>query len=379
VKLRIDKGINFMTTLHEVTELGQAIWLDFIRRSFMMGGEFAALIRDGLRGVTSNPSIFEKAIAGSADYDDALPELVAKDLATVDLYEALAVEDVQQAADLLRPLYDQTDGGDGFVSLEVSPTLADDTDATIADARRLFARLGRPNVMIKVPATLAGIPAIETLIGEGININATLMFSLQHYDAVAGAYIAGLERLAGQGGNLRRVASVASFFVSRLDTVVDRELEAIGTPEAQDLLGKAAIANSKMAYARFQEIFGGGGWQALEAQGARVQRPLWASTSTKNPRYPDTLYVDALIGPHTVNTVPPDTLAAFRDHGKVSATLLEGWDEARSTLDRLTQLGINLDAITQGLQVDGVRAFAQSFESLLTSVAEKRQRMVGAR
>lgn len=364
-----------MTKLREVGELGQAIWLDFIRRSFMTGGEFAALIRDGLRGVTSNPSIFEKAIAGSADYDDALRGLAASELPSVELYEALAVEDVQQAADLLRPLYERTDGGDGFVSLEVSPTLAYDSDATIADARRLFARLARPNVMVKVPATPAGIPAIETLIGEGINVNATLMFSLQHYDAVAGAYIAGMERLAGSGGNPRRVASVASFFVSRLDTVVDRELEDLGTSAAQALMGKAAIANSKMAYARFQEIFGDHRWRTLEAKGARVQRPLWASTSTKNPRYPDTLYVDALIGPHTVNTVPPDTLAAFREHGRVSAALLEGWDEARATLHRLEQLGIDLDAITQRLQVDGVMAFAQSFESLLSSVAEKRQRM----
>jgi transaldolase len=234
-------------------------------------------------------------------------------------------------------------------------------------------------VMIKVPATSAGIPAIETLIGDGININATLMFSLQHYDAVAGAYIAGLEQLASRGGNLRRVASVASFFVSRLDTIVDRELEAIGTPEAEALLGKAAIANSKTAYARFQETFRGNRWQALEEQGARVQRPLWASTSTKNPRYPDTMYVDALIGPHTVNTVPPDTLAAFRDHGRVAETLVQGWDEAKASLDRLARLGIDLDAVTQRLQVDGVAAFVQSFESLLASIGEKRHEMLGVR
>jgi len=364
-----------MTKLHELATLGQAVWFDYIRRSFMASGEFQALIEAGLRGVTSNPSILEKAIAGSADYDDKLVELAAAGRSAEEIYEALALEDIRQAADLLLPVYDKTLGLDGYVSLEVSPTLAHDTQGTIEDARRLFTALDRPNAMIKVPATDEGIPAIETLIGEGININATLMFSLDHYDAVAGAYIAGLEKLAARAGNISRVASVASFFVSRVDTAVDLALAAIGTPEAEALLGTIAIANSKLAYARFGATFSGGRWDALRSLGARVQRPLWASTSTKNPLYPDTLYVDRLIGPDTVNTIPPATLGAFRDHGTVALTLEKDWDEAQDQVARLGDVEVDLDAITDRLQDEGVAAFAKSFEALLNSVSEKSGRV----
>jgi len=302
-------------------------------------------------------------------------KLAAEGRSVEEIYEALALEDIQKAADLLLPVYDETQGLDGYVSLEVSPTLAHNTHGTIEDARRLFTALDRPNVMIKVPATSEGIPAIETLISEGININATLMFSLNHYDAVAGAYIAGLEKLAAQEGDVSRVASVASFFVSRVDTAVDQALAAIGAPEAKPLLGTIAIANSKLAYARSRATFNGERWEALQALGARVQRPLWASTSTKNPLYPDTLYVDRLIGPDTVNTVPPATLDAFLDHGTVALTLDKDWDEAQDQVARLGDLGVDLDAITDRLQDEGVAAFAKSFDALLASVSEKRGRV----
>ncbi|MFQ5594304.1 MAG: bifunctional transaldolase/phosoglucose isomerase [Anaerolineae bacterium] len=387
-----------MTKLHELANLGQAIWFDYIRRSFITSGELQRLIDDGLRGITSNPSIFEKAIAGSADYDEDLHRLVDEGKSVDEIYEALALDDISRAADLLRPVYDQTDGADGYVSLEVSPTLAHDTEGTIAEARRLFAALGRPNIMIKVPATPAGIPAIETLIGEGINVNVTLIFSLAHYDAVAEAYLAGLEKLAaassrgparGAGGDLSRVASVASFFVSRVDTAVDRKLEELShntqypipntqypISNIQSLKGKIAVANAKMAYARFRQVFSGARWKQLASQGARVQRPLWASTSTKNPLYPDTLYVDALIGPDTVNTVPPATLNAFFDHGIVASTLESDLEEARAQLAQLAELGISLDAITEQLQDDGVASFAKSFKALMASIAEKRERLL---
>jgi transaldolase/glucose-6-phosphate isomerase len=365
-----------MTKLHELSQLGQSVWYDNIRRALLENGELQELVGAGVTGVTSNPSIFEKAIAGSADYDEALGELVTQGRSAAEMYEALVIQDIQRAADILRPVYDRTDGLDGYVSLEVSPTLAHDTAGTIAEARRLFAALSRPNVMIKVPATPAGIPAIETLIGEGININVTLMFSLDHYDAVAQAYIAGLEKLAASsasGRGLGRVASVASFFVSRIDSAVDRELEAIGHHQLQ---GKIAIASAKAAYARFRETFSGERWQRLAARGARVQRPLWASTSTKNPLYPDTLYLDALIGSDTVNTVPPATLSAFMDHGTVAPTLQAGMDQAQDQLARLAALGVDLDAITHKLQEDGVASFASAFESLMDSIAGKRERLL---
>lgn len=362
-----------MTKLHDLAALGQALWFDFIRRSLITSGELQALVDQGVRGVTSNPAIFEKAIAGSQDYDDAIAALVGAGLSTEAIYESLAIEDIQRAADVLRPLYDASAGLDGYVSLEVSPVLAHDTENTVSEARRLFATLGRPNVFIKVPATPAGVPAVETLIGDGININVTLMFSLAHYEAVAQAYIAGLEKLAVAGGDVRRVASVASVFVSRVDTLLDKQLPSLGAP---DLCGKIAVANAKVTYTRFKEIFSGPRWEALAAQGARVQRPLWASTGVKNPAYPDTLYVDALIGPNTVNTAPPDTIQAFLDHGTVQLTVETGLDEACAQLARLTEVGVDLDQTMQYLQDAGVAQFAAAFDSLLASIAAKRAHLV---
>ena len=363
-----------MTKIHELADLGQAIWVDYIRRSFLTSGELQRLVDQGVRGVTSNPSIFEKAIAGSADYDANLMPLVEAGKSVEEIYKALALDDIRQAADILRPVYDETGGDDGYVSLEVSPTLAHDTKNTIAEARRLFAALDRANIMIKVPATPAGIPAIETLIGEGINVNVTLIFSLAQYEAVAEAYIVGLEKLAAAGGDVAKVASVASFFISRVESAVDRALE--GRPQGASLQGQIATANAKVAYARFREIFSDERWETLAAQGARVQRPLWASTSTKNPLYPDTLYVDGLIGLDTVNTVPPATLQAFLDHGQMAASLEVGVDEARARLARLAELGVDLDSITQKLQEDGVASFAKSFEALMASIADKREKLL---
>jgi transaldolase len=361
-----------VTELRELADLGQAVWLDYIRRSFIASGELQALIDQGVTGVTSNPTIFEKAIAGSTDYDDALHRLVDAGKNAEEIYEALVLEDIQQATDVLHPVYERTEGADGYVSLEASPKLAHDTEGTIAEAQYLFAALNRPNVMIKVPATPAGIPAIETLIGDGINVNVTLMFSLAQYEAVSNAYIAGLEKLAESGGDVTCVASVASFFVSRVDTAVDRALEEIGETELQ---GKIAVANAKVVYALFQEIFSGSRWEHLANLGARVQRPLWASTSTKNLLYADTLYVDGLIGPHTVNTLPPATLQAFLDHGRAAPTLDASLQQAHAQLEQLSDLGVDLDAITRRLLDDGVATFARSFDALMASIKEKCERL----
>ena len=360
-----------MTKVHDLAELGQSIWLDYIRRTFLESGEFQDLIDAGVSGVTSNPAIFTAAIAGSADYDTALEALANEGKSTVEIYERLAIEDIQEAADMLRPVYDRSDGRDGYVSLEVSPELAHDTEGTVAEARRLHAALDRPNVMIKVPATPAGITAIESLISEGININVTLMFSLAHYEAVVEAYLLGLEKLAAGGGDLSRVASVASFFLSRIDSAVDKQLAAIRTDQALILQGKTAIANAKVTYRRFQERFSGERWGRLAGQGARPQRVLWASTSTKNPTYPDTLYIDQLIGPETVNTVPPATLQAFFDHGTAAVTITERLSEAQAHLVLLSTLGINLDQVTEKLQEEGVAKFAEPFRSLLATIEEK--------
>jgi transaldolase/glucose-6-phosphate isomerase len=364
-----------MTKLHELAGLGQSIWYDNIRRGLLDSGGLQALVEAGVRGVTSNPSIFEKAIAGSADYDEVLGELVPQGKSVEEIYEALVLDDIRRAADVLRLVYDESGGADGYVSLEVSPTLAHDTEGTIADARRLFAALDRPNVMIKVPATPAGMPAVEALIAAGLNINITLMFSLDHYDAVAEAYIAGLEKLVAAGGDPAQVASVASFFVSRVDSAVDKALDEIGDDTLQ---GKIAIANTKAAYARFHETFRGPRWERLAARGARVQRPLWASTSTKNPVYPDTMYIDTLIGRDTVNTVPPATLDAYHDHGIVALTLEAGMEEAYDQLARLAELGIDMNRITEKLQENGVESFAKAFESLLASIAGKREQLLEA-
>ncbi|HUF42825.1 MAG TPA: bifunctional transaldolase/phosoglucose isomerase [Verrucomicrobiae bacterium] len=366
-----------MNPLRELLDHGQSVWLDYISRELIRSGELKRLVEeDGLRGVTSNPTIFEKAIGGSADYDDTLRDMLARDpqAAAGQMYEGVAIEDIQSAADVLRPVYDETGGADGYVSLEVSPHLARDTRGTIAEAKRLRASVDRPNVMIKVPATPEGIPAIEELIAAGININITLMFSMSHYEAVANAYIKGLERCADPA----KVASVASFFVSRVDTMVDKALQEIGSEDARSLLGSIAIANSKVVYQRFREIFHGEGFVSLRQRGARVQRPLWASTGTKNSAYSDVLYVENLIGPETVNTVPVETLNAFRDHGRAPAdTVREGLEEAATALARLQSLGIDLNAVAEKLQVDGVASFAASFDSLMTTLEKKRSAMAG--
>ena len=361
-----------MTALRDLLARGQSPWLDYIRRSLLTSGELARMVeKDGITGVTINPTIFEKAIAGSHDYDDALRELLAREprLAPPDLYERLAVDDVRRAADVLRPVYDRTHGEDGFVSLEVAPGLAHDTAGTVAEARRLWGEVGRPNLLIKVPGTPEGVPAIEQLIGEGINVNVTLLFSLGQYEAVAQAYLRGLARAREPAG----VASVASIFVSRIDTVVDRALEARGGPEASSLLGTVAIANSRVAYARFQELFHGPGFAPLADRGARPQRLLWASTSTKNPKYRDTLYVEELVGPETVDTIPPATLTAFEDHGTVRGdTLASGLDQARQRLAAAARLGIDLDRVCADLQTEGVRLFSESYEQLVASLANKK-------
>ena len=358
---------------------GQSVWLDYIRRDLIRTGGLKRLVEEeGIRGVTSNPTIFEKSIADSTDYDDALRALLAKDPKTDigNLYERLAIEDIQMAADVLRTTYDETGGGDGYVSLEVSPHLAHNTQATIDEAKRLRAAVDRPNVMIKVPATREGVPAVEELIAEGVNINVTLMFSMSHYEAVAGAYIRGLGRCADPA----KVASVASFFVSRVDTMVDRALESLATAQAQakTLLGKIAIANSKMVYHRFLQIFQSEGFVALRQRNARVQRPLWASTGTKNPAYSDVLYVENLIGAETVNTLPLETLHAFKDHGKVAGeTVRDSLDDAAAALGRLKALGLNIDTITEKLQQDGVAAFASSFDQLMAALEKKRAAIIG--
>lgn len=359
-----------MSKLHELANLGQSIWLDFIRRQILDSGELSRLHATGVRGVTSNPSIFEKAIANSDDYEDDLDLLIAEGRSTMEIYEALAIADIKRACDVFIDLYRQTNGEDGYVSLEANPQLAYETEATIAEARRLFKAVDRPNVFIKVPATPEGIPAIRQLISEGININVTLIFAISAYEDVAEAYLSGLEALADKGGDLSKVSSVASFFVSRVDTKADKRLAELGN---ESLLGKIGIANAKMAYQRFLQIFSGPRWETLAKKGARVQRPLWGSTSTKNPAYPDTLYVDNLIGPHTVNTVPPETLEAILDHATVARTIDKDPEVARSQLEELEALDVSLDRITDELLDEGVDKFAASFTSLLDTIETRKQ------
>jgi transaldolase len=372
--------------LHELTALGQSVWLDYIRRGMLENGELERMIpARALRGVTSNPSIFEQAIARSDDYDEALEELAGDGLEAKRVYELLAIEDIRRAADLFRSVHEESGGADGFVSLEVSPELAHDTAGTLDEARRLWAEVDRPNLMIKVPGTDEGLPAIESLIAEGINVNVTLLFSLAGYERVMDAYLRGLEKRQRAGGDLRHVASVASFFISRVDTAVDARLtsrvEAAGSPQEEErlrsMLGRAAVANAKLAYERFQEIFGGERFAGLRAAGAQVQRPLWASTSTKNPSYRDVVYVEELIGPDTVNTMPLATVEAFADHGEARRTVDVGMDAVRADLAALEEAGIDLDEVTRTLQVEGVEAFATSFRSLLGSVADKLARVAG--
>src|SRR6266403_2644435 len=353
---------------------GQAVWLDFLARGFVAKGDLKQLIdTDGVKGVTSNPSIFEKAIGSSDEYDGAIGNALKKgDRPVADLFEHLAVEDIQHAADVLRPVYDRLKGDDGFVSLEVSPYLAMDTKGTITEAERLWKEVKRRNLMVKVPATPEGLPAIEYLIGEGISINITLLFSQKVYLQVAQAYLAGLEKFVRKGGDPSDIASVASFFVSRIDTMVDKELDEkiakANDPTEKERLaalkGKVAIANAKLAYQDYKRLFSGARWDKLRAKGAKPQRLLWASTGTKNKDYSDVLYVEELIGPNTINTVPPATLDAFRDHGKVRDSLEEKVDDARRVLDELEKAGISLDAITEELVKDGVKLFADAADKL---------------
>ena len=364
--------------LKDLLNYGQSVWLDYIRRDLIDSGELKRLIdQDGVRGMTSNPSIFEKAIGESKYYSDLLKSLESRtDLDAKARYEILAIRDIQDAADFLRPVYESSRKRDGYVSLEVSPLLAHDTQSTLQEARRLWQAVARPNIMIKVPGTAEGIPAFQQLISEGININVTLLFAQEVYEQVAEAYIAGLEQLAAGGGDVSKMASVASFFISRIDSLVDsiisaRLKTAKDGPEKtalQSITGKVAIANGKQTYQQYLKIFGSNRWKKLAANGARTQRVLWASTSTKNPNYSDVLYVEELIGPDTVNTIPPVTLDAFRDHGHPRTSLTEGLDAANLTMETVAKLGISMKEVTDKLTDDGVRLFAEAFEKLLQAV-----------
>jgi len=367
-----------MNPLKELQQHGQSVWLDFLARKSIAQGELKALVEnDGVRGVTSNPAIFEKAIGHGDDYDGPLATLLkSRDRGVGDLYEALAVEDIQHAASVLKPVYDKLGGADGYVSFEVSPYLARDTDATVAEARRLWKAVDRKNLMIKVPATDEGIPAIRTLIGEGINVNITLLFAQAVYADVLEAYMAGLEAYRDRGGNLKRIASVASFFVSRIDTSVDKLLDekvkrTTGgeRQRLERLYGKTAIANARLAYQSYKRIFAGPRWEALAAQGARKQRLLWASTSVKNPRYRDVMYVEELIGAETIDTMPVETLTAFRDHGKARASLESDLDQAKTTLAELEATGISLREVTDDLIVEGIKKFQEPYDKLIATLA----------
>lgn len=371
-----------MNTVQQLCAAGQSVWYDNIQRGLLKNGELAGMIeREEIRGVTSNPTIFLNAITKSTDYDSGLEPLAKADKGAEAIFWVLAVEDIQGAADMFRPLYEQSSGGDGYVSLEVSPYLAHDTEGTLAAATEIWRRVDRPNLMVKIPATKAGLPAITGALALGINVNVTLIFSVERYAAVMEAYLKGLEECVAAGRPVGTVASVASFFVSRVDTKVDGHLAAIiergGTlaDKAAALLGKAAIANAKIAYANFKEVFASPRAQALLRQGGRVQRPLWASTGTKNKAYSDVMYVDELIGPHTVNTMPPATLEAFLDHGRVrSSSLEENLPAAKQQLAALEELGISMAAVTRELEQEGVQSFADSFTALVNAVDTSRRK-----
>jgi transaldolase len=367
-----------MTRLHDLYEIGgQSPWLDNLRRDWLEDGQLAELVSMGVRGITSNPTIFANAISGQATYDTQFKELM-KDHTVDSAYWELAITDILNGLELLRPTYENSDGEDGYVSLEVSPALAHDTESTVRDARMLHARINKPNLFVKIPATKEGVPAINTMISEGRNINVTLIFGIDRYDEVIEAYISGLEALvkAGRSEELPHVASVGSFFVSRVDTEVDRRLETLAGGEAGDaailaLRGKAAVAQAQVAYQHFHAAFATDRWKALAAQGARVQRPLWASTSTKNPKYSDLLYVDSLIGPATVNTMPDGTIKAFLDHGTVARTVDHDPQEAQDTLAQLAAAGIDMEDVEQTLEDEGVHSFSKSFDELLQSLSDK--------
>jgi transaldolase len=375
--------MNATNPLLRLKSFGQSFWLDYIRRGMIDSGELARLIEDdGLSGITSNPAIFEKAIAEHGDYDSAIVPLAADGMTATDIYETLALDDIRHAADLLRPVYEASGGSDGFVSFEVSPHLAHDSEATIAEGRRLWEQVARPNLMIKVPATRAGLPAIQSLIAMGVNVNVTLLFSVTRYGEVAEAHMAGLEERANAGSPVATVASVASFFLSRIDTLVDTRLDVIDSDDAGRLRGRAAIASARLAYQSYRERIAGPRWRALAALGARPQKLLWASTSTKDPAYDDLRYVEALIGPETVNTMPPETLAAYRDHGRPAARLEQDLDAAGALPSRLAALGIDLEAVSAELESQGVQKFVDPHDRLLDTlgsrIAELSRRRKGA-
>jgi transaldolase len=362
--------------LHELSELGQSVWIDSLSREWLETGELARMKEeDAVVGVTSNPTIFQKAMAEGDWYDEKLRELLNGETDLKEVFLQLAVRDIEDACDLLRPVWDETDGLDGYVSIEVDPNFAHDTAATIEEATRFHEWIDRPNLYVKIPGTAEGLPAIEEMIARGRNINVTLIFGLDRYADVAEAYIRGLERLVETGGDPSTVASVASFFVSRVDTEADRRFDAIGK---QELKGKLAIANAKLAYQRYEEIFSGARWQALASQGATTQRCLWASTSTKNPEYRDVMYVEELIGPETVNTMPKETIEAFQDHGRVALTLEQGLDEARKLFRDLQAAGIDYDDVIATLEREGVEKFADSFRELLEGIEAKRRQLAPA-
>jgi transaldolase len=357
-----------MTKLRELYDkAGQSPWLDNLKRDYLVGGDLQRLVGDGIRGVTSNPTIFQKAISAGTAYDNQFRSLVEAH-SVEDAYWELVVTDITDALAVLRPVYNESQGGDGFVSIEVAPSIANDTDATIKAAAYLHERIDEPNLFVKIPATAAGIPAIREMTSRGRSINITLIFSLSRYAEVIEAYLSGLEAYQG---DLAKVHSVASFFVSRVDTEVDRRLDAVGSPEALELRGKAAVAQAKLAYQLFKEKFSGPRWDALARRGAKVQRPLWASTSTKNPAYPDLLYVDTLIGPDTVNTMPDATIAAFEDHGAVAVTVDQGVDEARSDLERIEAHGVSMEDVAATLEEEGVAAFVKSYDELIQALSDK--------
>ncbi|MEY2452882.1 MAG: transaldolase [Acidimicrobiaceae bacterium] len=367
-----------MSKLHDLYEQqGQSPWLDNLKRGWITSGELKKWVERGVRGITSNPTIFAKAIAGAADYDAQFTELVHKGKSVDESYWELVKADIEDALAILRPTYDNSKGTDGFVSVEVAPSLARDTTGTTAAAQLLWQQIDEPNLLVKIPGTAEGLPAIQQCLGEGININVTLLFGLDRYGEVIEAYITGLEELDRNGGDLTKIASVASFFVSRVDTEVDRRLDAIGTPEALALRGKAAVANAQLAYELFLKRFDTDRWKALAGKGASVQRPLWASTSTKNPDYPDTIYVDNLIGPDTVNTMPDQTLLDFEDHGTVARTVDKDLDGARGVMADLAKVGIDMADVTRTLEEEGVASFSKSFDELITSLETKADQLKG--
>jgi transaldolase len=364
--------------LKQLAAHGQSVWIDFLSRNFVHDGDLEGLVRDGVAGVTSNPTIFQAAIADGDAYDEQLREVLKTETEPKEVFLALAVQDIRAACDVLRPTWDAVGGNarDGWVSLEVDPNLAHDTQGTLAEAKRLHALVDRPNLFIKIPATKAGLPAIEESIAAGIPVNVTLIFSLERHREVAEAYVRGVQRLADSGGDLERMASVASFFVSRVDTEADKRLDELGGHD--ELKGKLAIANAKLAYETYKGIFAGDQWEALRAQGASAQRCLWASTSTKNPDYRDVVYVEELIGPDTVNTMPRETVEAFQDHGEVRDSLEEDVDGARRTLEAFAAAGISYDDVVETLEREGVEKFAKSFQQLFSDVESKRDAMVAA-